>query len=602
MRRLATALLAALAGLVAGCASTPAAEPAPPPQVVVDVEAPSALKKLLEKFLDVVRVNELGRTASLDATEWARLIDATPAQARELLQTEGYFDAKVKARREVVADGPDIVHLTVDPGPRTSVGRVDVEVQGDLERAAHDGDARAGRVLTSLIDGWKLPSGEPFRNASWSGAKADFLGDLRGAGYAAATWSGTSARVDADEHRARLFAVADSGPLFLSGPLKIEGLQLQDEETVRHIAGFGAGTPVTESLLLDFQDRLRQANLYDGIAVTFDPDPALAKATPIGVNLTEAARQVWTVGIGVSANTGPRLSVDHLNRRLFGRALTSRNKVELGHLRQAWDGEISTHPLEKQYRNLIGGTAERLKSDDDVVRSLRLRVGRAKNTTRIDRLLFVEVERADRTVFDPRSTSDQVALSVHYHGVWRYLDSNLLPTRGYVIALQTAVGRGDGTPGEPGPFGRLYGRFMYYHPLGGNWYGQARVELGQVFRRRSVPVPDSQRFRAGGDDSVRGYAYRSLGPIVDGNVDSGDALFTASIEAARPILASMPELWGAVFIDAGRAAERFSDLTPAYGYGVGVRYRSPIGPLRVDLAYGEEVKSFRVHFSVGVTF
>jgi translocation and assembly module TamA len=399
--------------------------------------------------------------------------------------------------------------------------------------------------------------------------------------------------------------VADSGPLFLSGDLQIEGLAMHDAKTVRRIAGFGPGTPLTEAMLLDFQDRLRQSSLFDGISVTFDPDPAQAAAVPIRVRLTESVRQIWTFGVGVSANTGPRASVEHIDRRPFGWAAIARNKVEWGRLRQAWDGELSSHPLAKQYRNLVGGAIERLESDSDVVLAQRLRVGRARNTTRVDRLLFVEAEHSARTNLSPTSTqvkSSASALSANYHGIWRRVDSTLLPTRGFTIALQGGAGVARGTPGDQGFFSRVYGRLTAYRPIGENWYGQARIELGQVFRPDGVPVPDSVQFRAGGDDSVRGYAYRSLGPVIDGAVTSADALFTASVELARPIVKDLPDLWGAVFVDAGRAAPRFSDLKPAVGLGVGLRYRSPVGPLRLDLAWGEEVKKVRLHFSVGIAF
>ena len=121
-----------------------------------------------------------------------------------------------------------------------------------------------------------------------------------------------------------------------------------------------------------------------------------------------------------------------------------------------------------------------------------------------------------------------------------------------------------------------------------------------MFRKSGVSAPDSQLFRAGGDDSVRGYAYRSLGPVVDGAVASGGSLFTASAELARPISTTLPALLGAVFIDAGRAATSFRDLTPAIGLGVGLRWRSPVGPLRLDWAWAEELRRMRLHFSIGI--
>ena len=115
-------------------------------------------------------------------------------------------------------------------------------------------------------------------------------------------------------------------------------------------------------------------------------------------------------------------------------------------------------------------------------------------------------------------------------------------------------------------------------------------------------MPESQRFRAGGDGSVRGYAYRSLTPQVGGIDVGGKVLLTASAEVAHPISARLPSVWWAAFVDAGRAAESWRDWSPAWGAGVGLRVRSPVGPLRVDIAYGEETKQFRLHLSVGVVF
>ncbi|MEO5772084.1 MAG: BamA/TamA family outer membrane protein, partial [Burkholderiaceae bacterium] len=199
---------------------------------------------------------------------------------------------------------------------------------------------------------------------------------------------------------------------------------------------------------------------------------------------------------------------------------------------------------------------------------------------------------------------DTTAATINFHGNWRDVDSVVLPTLGRSIALQSALGRvhSSGNTLESGAFGRLYGRLQVWRPLGASFYGQARVELGQVLAKDAVNVPESQRFRAGGDDSVRGYGYRSLAPQVGGVDVGGRVLATASVEIARPISQRLPSIWWATFIDAGRAAERWSDWSPAWGAGFGVRWRSPVGPLRVDLAYGEEVKEWRLHLSVGIAF
>lgn len=575
--------------------------------VDVTIDAPDDLRDLLEHHLDLVRLGRPGgevRRDDIDDTEWSRLIDAAPSQVRELLQTEGYFAPRVGIERAPrrAAGEPDRVRLSVDPGARAQVSRVTFEVQGELERGAAAGDAHAHSTLMNLQFAWPLPPGSDFRNPAWSSAKSATLARLRAAGYANASWSGTSADVDIATNTVRLFVVADSGPLYRLADLQIEGLVVHDAQTVRNLANTRTGVPVTEALLLDFQERLQKAGLFENVNVALDTDADQAGHARVHVRLSEAPLQAYTVGVGISANTGPRASVEQTWRRVFGRAASARNKIEWGDKRQFWEGELSTHTQPGLYRNLIGGSVENLESGSDTVLSQRLRVGRVQDTQRVERLAFVEAERSRRDILATGSRINAVALSLNYHGVWRELDSIVLPTQGFTFAGELGVGSARGTNAPSGAFGRAYGRLTAYLPFGTAWYAQGRVELGQVFLKPGMIVPDSQKWRAGGDDSVRGYSYRSLGPIENGAVGGGTALATASIEVARPIVASMPSLWGAVFVDAGNAANSFTGLRPAVGFGVGVRWRSPVGPLRVDWAWAEETKKGRLHFSVGIAF
>lgn len=612
-RFLATALMALALVCSSGCAllqpDKPATEadaaearPTGPPVVLVDVEAPAELKTLLERYLDLARLGALARGEAVSGTELNRLIDATPAQVRELLQTEGYFSPEVTITRVPAhtPGTPERVRVILAPGPQVIVGRVDLEVEGALARAVEARDPLALQTLASLRARFALKAGTPFRNGAWSDAKTASLARLRAEGYAAATWSGTSADIDPDKHTARLYLVADTGPLFRSGDIEIEGLVLHDRETVMHLAAFRRGSPVTDTLLLDFQDRLVKAGLFERVSITIDPDPEKADAARITVRLSELSLHQLTVGVGYSANSGERITVEHIYRRVLGYPATIRNKFEIATARQAWDGELSTHPGDNLYRNLLGGAIERLVTNDDVVLSQRLRLGRTRESVRIDRLYFAEVERSARTTDLTRS--DSVAYSLNYHFVWRDIDNPLLPTQGLTMTLQGGGGTAHDSSGTSGGFGRLYGRVTGYLPLGRSWFGQARIEVGQVFAPSNLEIPDSLRFRAGGDESVRGYAYRSLGPVTDGAVSGGNALLTASVELAHPLLASVPTLWGAVFVDAGNATTNFKDYKAVLGTGIGVRWRSPVGPLRVDWAYGHETHKGRLHIGVGIVF
>ena len=626
LARLAAAVLALL--LLAGCAMLPAgmrpAAPAAEPVqlmegrvagprslgVRIEIEAPADLKVLLERHLDLVRLGRVARD-EVEDSEWSRLIDAAPAQVRQLLLTEGYVAPRVMLQRQPgrSAGQPDVVVLQIDPGQRARISRFTIEVEGALENGAQAG-AQAGagaeseharKTMDQLRARWALQPGSAFRNALWTDAKSSALARLRAAGYATAVWSGTGAEIDPDRNEVRLFLVVDSGPLFRFGGLVIDGLTMQDESTVLNLAATKAGAPVTETLLLDFQDRLQKSGLFESISVTLDADPARADAARVQVRLGEAPLQVYTFGLGFSANTGARASVEHVYRRVFGFAATARNKAEWGQKRQVWNGEISTHTGAGLYRNLLGGAVEWLKSDSDTVLSQRVRLGRTQDTQRIERLFYAEVERSQREAASTRV--EAVAVSGNFHAVWRDLDSLLLPTRGVSLALQLGAGRSHGTNTDGGYFGRTYARITGYLPLGRQLYAQARLEAGHVYLAdKDTVLPESQLFRAGGDDSVRAYAPRSLGPLTNGVVGGGKALLTTSFELATPISNKLPSLWGAVFVDAGNAANDFRDFKAVIGTGLGLRWRSPVGPLRMDLAWSPETRKTRLHFSVGITF
>ncbi len=595
---------------LAGCAALPFGREAPAAdgaadapsraQYRVEVNAPNELRKLLTDYLDLSRFQNAPDAEAIDTTELTRLAAAAPAQARSLLETEGYFSAEVQTSRADDPGGMPLVRVIVKPGPRSVVRSVNFAAIGELQTQAAQPGSEAAQLLERLRRDWPLAVGQPFRQPAWTAAKTTTLARVRAEGYPAATWQSTAAKVDATDHSVELTLELDSGALYRLGALRIEGLQRYDESTVRELATFGPGTPYSEKLLLDFQERLQKLGLFESAAVELDADPAGATAAPVLVRVRELTLQQATVGVGISANTGPRVTLEHRHRRPFGIDWVASNKLELGSSLKSWKGELISHPLEGLYRNLVSGTAERLRSVEEVRTSWNARIGRTQDTPRIERLYFAELahSRVDNNV--GRTSSD--ALSGNYHWVFRDVDSVLLPTSGYTLSLQTGLGRALNSTEENGPFARGYARYTLYQPLGASWYGSARVEAGQVFARAAVGIPDTLLFRAGGDDSVRGYAYRALGPLVDGAVASGRTVFTGSAEIARPISPKLPAVWWAVFVDAGNAANRWSDLKPVYGYGVGLRWRSPVGPLRADLAYGEAAKAFRMHLSVGIAF
>ena len=616
--------VAAAALALAGCANLPflggkpaadstatAAAAAPDrAEYRLEVDAPAPLQKLLVNYLDLARFQNAPATEGINSAELERLMRAAPAQARGLLETEGYFNAEVTVAHQGTAaeGGVPLLKVSVQPGPRATVAGFTLEAHGDLQTAVASNDAAALRELAALRAQWPMREGDVFRQSTWSDAKNSTLARLRADGYAAASWATTSARVDAPANRVVLAVALDSGPLYRLGPVRIDGLQRYDEDSVHKLATFNVGDPYSEKALLDFQERLQKLGLFEGASVELDADPATAGAAPVLVHVKELTQQQATVGIGYSANTGARLSVEHTDRRVFGSRWVAKNKVQLGPDLQTWEGDLTSHPLDGLYRNLVAGSATRLRAADQVQLSWNARLGRTQDTPRIERLYFGEFVHS--RVESDALNSQADAASYNYHWVYRDIDNVLLPTKGLTTSAQAALGYARGSRAvlnEPvenaqGPFGRIYARFTWYRPLGASWYGTARLEAGEVFTRNVVGIPDTLLFRAGGDDSVRGYGYRTLGPTVDGVTTSGRNLLTGSLEIARPISPNYPAYWWAAFVDAGNAADRWVDLKPAVGYGVGLRWRSPVGPLRVDVAYGQQVHQLRMHLSVGIAF
>ncbi len=615
--------LAAVAGvLLAGCSSLPfgggrtdaAAAPGAAASAAIaraeyrlDVQAPSALAKLLDQYLDLARFQGAPEADAIDAAELERLRRAAPAQARGLLETQGYFNAVVTAERIDAPDAKPLIRVTVDPGPLTRVTAVDLRATGPLQDRADAGDAAATATLGRLRDDWSLRPGDPFLQSTWTSAKSSAIADVRANGYVAADFTRTAAQVDAPANAARLSAEVASGPLYLLGPIRVTGLERYPSAPVFHLSQFGVGTPYSEKALLDYQERLQKLGLFEGAAVTLDPAPATSQAAPVDVRLREAPIQQATVGLGYSTNTGARATLDYTNRRPFGIDWIGTSKIALGPDNQQFDADLASYPASDLWRNFVGGTLQRLKTDDQTLNGYTARVGRFREDARIDRRYYAEITHA--TVLDDPLDSSADAVSGNYNWLYRAVDNPLAPTTGYVLSTQSAAGYSHGTrriasreeESAKGPFGRLYLRLSAYRPFG-SWFGSGRLELGQVFSSSAVGIPDTLLFRAGGTDSVRGYGYRELAPVVGGVTVGGRTLFTVSVEAAHPIVARRPEFLYALFVDAGNAADTWRTLTPRLGYGAGLRWRSPVGPLSLDLAYGQAERRLRVHLSVGVKF
>ncbi len=556
------------------------------PQYHVDIDAPSSVKSAVERSIDLVRWQNYG---GLNPELLELLINDAKAQARAAVESQGYFSATVTGVLDESAK-PPTVRIRVEPGEPTRVTEVSIEATGPVTETA--GDAAA---LAAMRNGWLLPEGAVFRQADWVAAKAAAVQALAANRYAAAKLVSSAADIDPETRTARLRVTVDSGPPFRFGPMRISGLEKYSDANVRNLTTFVEGDWYSAEVLKEFVRRLNATGYFASAQATIAPEPEQADSAPVKVTVIEAPTKKISGGIGFATDVLyiAQLSFDNVN--LDGHGLQFRSDLRLDSKEQDASVRFTLAPQTPAYTDSF--SAKLGHTDIEGLTTKDFDIGWTRQTA----------DPRNQTIYSlfyyiSRQSPPQVVLD-HSHAlygevghVWRHVDDLLSPARGYAVSAQV----GGGPPGvSTRAFGRGIARFEGWVPVDVKTQISVRAEAGAVFASTSDGIPAPLLFRTGGDTTVRGYSLQSLGPHVGDAVVGGRYYALASAEVVRWI----DTTWGiAVFADAGNAAENVRDLRPAYGYGVGARLRTPIGPFRLDVAYGQESRSVRVHLSVGVSF
>ena len=617
-----------------------ASRPPPEPRFAIELKAPDDLREFLLRHLELQRFRTL---RDLDAPELNRLLAQAPDNLRDLLGTQGYFSPEIEVALEptaaaLVADSapdPDpapaaesrrpflgTVMLRVLPGTLTRIASAKVYFRGDIAAAPEAAAQRADIERSAALD-----EGSPFTQSAWDSAKSQALRALTEQRYPSGRIHNSLADIDPLDHSARVYIELDSGALVQIGAVRINGMDRYDPAVVERLvrlAGLTPGSDYALDKLQAAQQRIADTGYFDSVFVTVEPQGDGSPA-PVVVQVREGQQQKLVFGVGVSTDSGGRLSLEHTHLRVPGIGWRAVSQIKL----QRDDSLLSTvwsSPLDVQgWRWITSAQVARQIDGFDTTTSQRARLGQTQETAEQDRSFFLQYDRArvNNPVLDPLNpVSTASALTANYGWTRRRFDSTPFPNSGYGLGIELGVGTTLGQTRQP--FVRSMVRWLGYWPLDGKRVSPTataampdtttpaslgrlalRLQGGAVLAKKDAPIPDTQLFVTGGDATVRGYSLRSIGvPQADGGVTPGRYLAVSSLEWQRPIVRDgVRTPWETVvFVDAGAVANQTGDLQARVGVGAGVRFNSPVGPLQADLAYGITPKRLRLHLTVGFTF
>jgi translocation and assembly module TamA len=552
----------------------------------VEIEAPPALAETLRQGLDLVRWQD---DPQMSPELLRRLAEAAAADAREAAAAEGYFSAEARVAVEE-RDGPWRVLLRVAPGARTRVAAVDIGFRGP---AATDPQAR--EALARVRRTWPLRAGEPFRQADWESAKQRAVTELSAWRYAAARIDSSEARIDPAAREARLSVTLESGPAFRFGEVRVSGTSRYDPALVENMSPIRAGEDYDRATLLVYQRRLAETGYFASVQLEVDTRPEAAAAAPVRVAVLEAPTKHVEGGLSYNTDVGARVQLRYSDQDLRDSAWRLRTGFAVDSKIQELQADLDSPPRRGARWNNIFARVARTDIQNEIARSFALGVAHNFGTDLAPSAAIVswhlEDQRTGTTLTDSRH-----AVYLGLRRNFRSTDDVINPRAGYFGHVEV----GGGLPGVSSQeFLRAVAHASYVLPQGRRSELLLRVQGGVVRADERVGIPTTFLFRTGGDRTVRGYAYESIGVQEGDAIVGGRRLFVASAEYTHWV----GENWGvAAFADSGDAWDDGERFDAVLGYGLGARLRTPIGPGRIDLAYGRETRDYRLHLSIGYVF
>lgn len=517
----------------------------------------------------------------------ANLHKKAPQEIRKSLQALGYYKPEINSELTQAEEGW-VATYTINPGPQLKISDSLIEIHGE---------AKSDPMFSELLADMPIKVGDPLHHGNYESAKKSIQRLAARRGYFTAQMLEHEVKVDLDAYEARLRLIFDSGERYKFGAINFSDSPIR-EESLREYLDFESGDPYSTSDLVNLQQTLSNTDYFDNVIVTpsRDSNPETqSQNVPIDVTLTPRKRNRYTAGVGFGTDTGPRIKLGWQNRYINRRGHRAGADIKLSPVLSSASTYYTIPHFNKRDAEL-GFSSSFIREDTDTSKSNAINIGanyRHKrwgwDETATLNYLYESFEISDQ--------DETTKLLIPGIG-WSKTDADN-PTytlNGYRInmnirgAVETFL--------SDISFVQASVNAKVIRSFWENGRILVRGDLGITETSEFDRLPTSLRYFAGGDNSIRGFGYEDLGPRdEDGDVIGGKYLAVASVEYEHRI----KEKWSvAGFVDAGNAFNSFSgDIE--YGAGFGVRWLSPVGLIRVDLAMGlsEPDHPVRLHIVIG---
>lgn len=552
------------------------------PVKVIISGAPEELKENLEAFLPT------RRNLKCDSTERRieRFIDASYDKLTEAAEAMGYFSSNFNIQPKRQQNCWQIL-VTTKPGQTVKVSKIDIQLLGP------------GKDLPEFKKIMAAPPyqiGDTLVSQDYEDFKSQLKTTANSLGFFDADMSRHIIQVKPSTKQAEVALTFDTAVRYTYGKVTAKQDILKDKYFKRYIR-IKEGEPFRSEELIKQQNLLDGSGYYKNVQVRAGYDTAENHVIPVNIEAPRRKRYSYHGTIGFATNDGAFLElgsdthwINSRGHQLTGTTRLSQNDPAIG-----LNYKVPLWNPEHEYANLSTSWS---RSDNDDIVGTAFKLGidynrRNRNNWQqkasigyLDEKTQIDNEAETRSQLTLFGLSANKTESNH----------SLFPTKGWRVGAEIR-GAAEGFLSDQSVLQSTLST-KYLHTFDNKSKALLRADFGSTFIGDFDELPKSLRFFAGGQNSVRGYSFESLGTAdSDGDIIGGENLLTLSAEYEYPV---MNNISAAAFVDAGNAFNDWDDYALEVGYGVGVRYKSPLGPVRLDLAVPEDDSSdVHIYFSLG---